>query len=76
MQSESSLQVKNTYQNILKIALPISIAILIPQLNILTNTLFLGYYQPSYSHFTTQDLLAASGLAGIYYLTIVWLITV
>ncbi|HOZ51468.1 MAG TPA: MATE family efflux transporter [Chitinophagaceae bacterium] len=71
MQSESSLQVKNTYQNILKIALPISIAILIPQLNILTNTLFLGYYQPSYSHFTTQDLLAASGLAGIYYLTIV-----
>jgi len=66
-----NLQVKTTYRNILMIALPISIAILIPQLNILTNTLFLGYYKPSLSHFSTQDLLAASGVAGIYYLTMV-----
>ena len=44
MQIEGSLKVTNTYRNILKIALPISIAILIPQLNFLTNTLFLGRF--------------------------------
>jgi Na+-driven multidrug efflux pump len=71
MQIEGSLKVTNTYRNILKIALPISIAILIPQLNFLTNTLFLGYYKPSLSYFSTEDLLAASGVAGIYYLTMV-----
>ncbi len=71
MKTEESLLVSNTYKNILRIALPISIAILIPQLSILTNTIFLGYYQPSHSLLTTQDLLAASGVAGIYYLTMV-----
>ncbi len=71
MQIEGSLKVTNTYRNILKIALPISIAILIPQLNFLTNTLFLGFYKPSLSYFSTEDLLAASGVAGIYYLTMV-----
>ncbi|GBL35514.1 probable multidrug resistance protein NorM [Filimonas sp.] len=71
MHAEETLKVSNTYKNILMIALPISIAILIPQLNILTNTLFLGYYKPSHSLFSTQDLLAASGVAGIYYLTLV-----
>ncbi len=71
MQIEGSLKVTNTYRNILKIALPISIAILIPQLNFLTNTLFLGFYKPSLSFFSTEDLLAASGVAGIYYLTMV-----
>ena len=71
MQTDSSLQVKATYRAIIKIALPISIAILIPQLNILTNTLFLGYYKPSTPGLTTQDLLSASGVAGIYYLAMV-----
>jgi putative MATE family efflux protein len=51
--------------------MPISIAILIPQVNMLTNTIFLGYYKPEGVVATTQDLLAASGIAGIYYLTIV-----
>jgi putative MATE family efflux protein len=51
--------------------MPISIAILIPQVNMLTNTVFLGYYKPEGVIATTQDLLAASGIAGIYYLTIV-----
>lgn len=73
MSTAENLKVQNTYRNILKIALPISIAILIPQLNILTNTLFLGYYKPSVSGFSTQDMLAASGVAGIYYLTMVML---
>jgi putative MATE family efflux protein len=53
------------------LAMPISIAILIPQVNMLTNTVFLGYYKPEGVIATTQDLLAASGIAGIYYLTIV-----
>jgi putative MATE family efflux protein len=71
MSNSDNLLVQNTYRNIVSIALPISIGILIPQLNILTNTLFLGYYQPQVSTFSTQDLLAASGVAGIYYLTLV-----
>lgn len=69
MHTTSGLQVTNSYRNIIRIALPISVAILIPQLNILTNTIFLGYYQPQGMSFNTSDLLAASGVAGIYYLT-------
>ncbi|MBK8145920.1 MAG: hypothetical protein IPK62_13515 [Bacteroidetes bacterium] len=42
-----SLQVQGTYRNIFQLAMPIAISILIPQLNILTNTLFLGNYTPS-----------------------------
>ncbi len=71
MKSTTDIQVENSYRNILKLAMPISIAILIPQVNMLTNTIFLGYYKPEGVVATTQDLLAASGIAGIYYLTIV-----
>lgn len=71
MATTSDIQVKNSYGNIIRLALPITIAILIPQVNIMTNTVFLGYYQPGHSVYTTQDLLAASGIAGIYYLTLV-----
>jgi MATE family multidrug resistance protein len=71
MKSTTDIQVENSYRNILKLAMPISIAILIPQVNMLTNTVFLGYYKPEGVIATTQDLLAASGIAGIYYLTIV-----
>ncbi|MBL7765240.1 MAG: MATE family efflux transporter [Chitinophagaceae bacterium] len=65
------IKVQNTYRNIIKLALPVGISILIPQLSILTNTLFLGNYIPKEVHFSTQDFLAASGIAGIYYLTLV-----
>ncbi len=71
MKTTEEIKVKNSYRNILKLSLPISIAILIPQLNMLTNTVFLGYYRPNGVISSTQDLLAASGIAGIYYLTIV-----
>ncbi len=71
MTDSSSIQIKNTYANITKLALPIGISILIPQLNLFTNTLFLGYYKPKMLGLTTQDLLSASGIAGIYYLTLV-----
>lgn len=66
-----TIQVNNSYRNIVKLALPISISILIPQVNILTNTLFLGYYHPSHTQYNIQDFLSASGIAGIYYLTLV-----
>lgn len=70
MSQTNQLQITNSYRNIIQLALPIAIAILIPQLNILTNTLFLGNYTPLNATFTTQDLLSATGIAGIYYLTL------
>jgi multidrug resistance protein, MATE family len=66
-----SIQVANSYRNIIKLALPILIAILIPQLSMLINTYFLGYYAPHVGLYQKQDLLSASGIAGIYYLTTV-----
>lgn len=65
-----SLQVQGTYRNIFQLAMPIAISILIPQLNILTNTLFLGNYTPSDGLLHAQDLLSATGIAGIFYLTL------
>jgi multidrug resistance protein, MATE family len=58
----SSLQVDITYRQILKIALPISLAIFIPQLNFIINNIFLGHY--------THDkyALAVAGITGVYYL--------
>ncbi|MBK7589093.1 MAG: hypothetical protein IPI22_12580 [Bacteroidetes bacterium] len=70
MSQTNQLQITNSYRNIIQLALPIAIAILIPQLNILTNTLFLGNYTLLNATFTTQDLLSATGIAGIYYLTL------
>ncbi len=60
--STDSLQVSNSYRQIWKMALPISFAIFIPQINFFINTIFLGHY--------TQDSLAiaAGGITGVYYL--------
>jgi multidrug resistance protein, MATE family len=55
-----SLQVEVNNRQILKIALPISLALLVPQLNFITNTIFLGHY--------SSDALAYGGIAGVYYL--------
>lgn len=63
MASSSSipgLQVEVSNRQILKLALPISLAILVPQLNFITNNIFLGHY--------SQQALAAGGLAGVYHL--------
>jgi multidrug resistance protein, MATE family len=54
------LKVDISYRQIIKIALPISFAILIPQLNLLINTAFLG-------HLSTEAL-GLAGLTGVYYL--------
>lgn len=58
----SNLQLTSTYRQIWKMALPISFAIFIPQINFFINTVFLGHY--------TNDLkaIAAGGITGVYYL--------
>lgn len=56
----ASLQLDIKYSQILKIALPISFAILVPQFNFITNNIFLG-------HFDTTSL-AIAGITGVYYL--------
>ncbi|MBL7744062.1 MAG: MATE family efflux transporter [Chitinophagaceae bacterium] len=58
--SYNSLQVETTNGQIIKIALPISLAILVPQLNFITNNIFLGHY--------SQHALAVASITGVYYL--------
>ncbi|NCW88779.1 MAG: hypothetical protein EBV71_07835, partial [Chitinophagia bacterium] len=58
----SPLQVEINKKSILKMALPISLAIFIPQLNFVINNIYLGHYD--------QDpaALAVAGITGVYYL--------
>lgn len=55
-----NLQVDITNRQILKIALPISFALLVPQLNFITNNIFLGQLG--------EQELGTAGLTGVYYL--------
>lgn len=57
---KNSLQLSVNNWQILKIALPISLAILVPQLNFITNNIFLGHY--------STDALAVASITGVYYL--------
>lgn len=57
---QSDLQVEITNKQILRIAMPISFALLVPQANFITNNIFLGQLG--------QTELAAAGLTGVYYL--------
>ncbi len=58
----SALQFTTSNRQIIRMALPISLAILIPQLNFVINNIFLG-------HFTQDpDALAVAGITGVYYL--------
>ena len=54
------LKVKVTNKQILSIALPITLALLIPQVNMLTNSIFLG-------HLSTAAL-GNAGITGVFYL--------
>ncbi len=56
----NKLQVGISNRDILKIALPISLAILVPQINFITNNIFLGHYN--------QHVLATASITGVYYL--------
>lgn len=58
----SPLQVEVTNKAILKMALPISMAILIPQLNFVINNVFLGHFKED------PIALAVAGITGVYYL--------
>jgi putative MATE family efflux protein len=56
----NGLQVEASYRQIIKLALPISFAMLIPQINFITTNIFLGHYN--------QQSLAIAGITGVYYL--------
>ena len=60
MATANTLQVEISYKQIIKLALPISFAILIPQFNFITTNIFLGHYN--------QQSLAIAGITGVYYL--------
>src|ERR1700755_2957728 len=51
-----------TNRDILKMALPISLAILVPQINFITNNIFLGHLDQ------VGDALSTAGITGVYYL--------
>ncbi|HYK57413.1 MAG TPA: hypothetical protein VEV15_13175, partial [Flavisolibacter sp.] len=54
------LQVDITYRQILKIALPIGLALLVPQFNFIVNNVFLGHL--------SEEALATASITGVYYL--------
>lgn len=54
------LQVKITHRQVLNIALPIAASILVPQINFITNNIFLGGLG--------EQPLAVAGITGVYYL--------
>lgn len=56
----TDLRLTTSYRQILAIALPISFSIFVPQLNFITNTIFLSGLG--------QESLAAAGITGVYYL--------
>ena len=58
--ANTDLQVEISNRQILKIALPVSLAILVPQANFITNNIFLGHYN--------QEALATASITGVYYL--------
>ena len=55
------LQVSTGYRPILKLALPIAASMLVPQLNFITNNIFIG-------HFLPPEYLGIAAIAGVYYL--------
>jgi putative MATE family efflux protein len=59
-QNQMQLQVGVGYKAILKIAMPIAAAILVPQVNFITNNIFLGALG--------EQQLALAGITGVYYL--------
>ena len=56
----TNLHLTTTNRQILSIALPISFSIFIPQINFITNNIFLGQLG--------EESLAAAGITGVYYL--------
>ena len=57
---KSNLQVQISYRQVLQISLPIAFALLVPQLNLIINGIFLGHH--------SEESLAIASLTGVYYL--------
>lgn len=60
LSGKMDLRLQTSYTAILKLAMPISLAILVPQINFITNNIFLGQLG--------QRELAVAGITGVYYL--------
>jgi putative MATE family efflux protein len=60
LSKNTAFRVELTNRQILTMAAPISLAILIPQINFVTNNIFLGHY--------SKQALAVAGVTGVYYL--------
>ena len=58
--SNNELRVKVDSRQILSIAMPITLAILVPQLNLLVNSIFLGHL--------SNQALGNAGITGVFYL--------
>jgi MATE family multidrug resistance protein len=56
----NSLRVEISDRQIMRMTLPISLAVLVPQINFITNTIFLGHL--------SEEALAVAGITGVYYL--------
>jgi putative MATE family efflux protein len=54
------LKVEISYKQVVKIAAPIALALFVPQLNLITNSIFLGHH--------SEESLAIAALTGVYYL--------
>lgn len=61
--TNNQLQVEVTNRQILKMALPISLAMLIPQANLVLNTIFISRIDTS-----NEILLGTAGITGVFYL--------
>ncbi len=55
------LQVSTGYRHILKLAMPIAASMIVPQLNFVTNNIFIG-------HFLKAEYLGIAAITGVYYL--------
>ncbi|MBA4197445.1 MAG: hypothetical protein C0459_07815 [Chitinophaga sp.] len=60
MPVETDFRVSINYKQILRIAMPIAFAIMVPQINFITNNIFLGRL--------SEKALAVAGITGVYYL--------
>ncbi len=60
VQPLNNLKVKVSHRQILSFAIPIALAVLIPQINLLTNSIFLGRL--------SEEALGNAGITGVYYL--------
>jgi putative MATE family efflux protein len=62
MSSAANYKVSITHRDVLRMALPISLAILVPQINFITNNIFLGHLDEN------SEALSTAGITGVYYL--------